>query len=128
MTRDRGPGARPAPRIRDARPDETAAAVVARAEGEGRDVHVVPGGSTRRETLDLFAQSLGLPDWFGHNLDALADCLHELALEASEPVELVWDGVAALEASDAATYAGVRSVLAEVAEEHEDFHVTVVHR
>lgn len=128
MTRDARSTGDPTPRIHDTGPDETTAAVVARAEGEGRDVHVVPGGRTRRETLDLFAQALGLPDWFGHNLDALADCLHELALEASEPVELVWDGVAALEASDAGTYAGVRAVLAEVAEEHEDFHVTVVHR
>ncbi|GAA5151263.1 hypothetical protein GCM10023340_29850 [Nocardioides marinquilinus] len=27
---------------------------------------------------DVLARELGLPDWYGRNLDALADCLHGL--------------------------------------------------
>ena len=30
------------------------------------------------EVHDLFAQALDFPDWYGHNLDALMDCLTDL--------------------------------------------------
>ena len=32
----------------------------------------------RRETHEYLRQTLGFPDYYGHNLDALADCLGEL--------------------------------------------------
>ena len=32
----------------------------------------------RRETHAYLCQALDFPDWYGHNLDALADCLGEL--------------------------------------------------
>ena len=38
----------------------------------------------------ILAQTLPFPDWYGHNLDALFDCLTEL----EEPVRLIlenWD-------------------------------------
>ncbi|MEH0819818.1 MULTISPECIES: barstar family protein [unclassified Micromonospora] len=38
---------------------------------------VVPGTAARnrRDLFELLAQALHLPDWFGRNWDALADCL-----------------------------------------------------
>lgn len=42
---------------------------------------------------NILAQTLDFPDWYGHNLDALYDCLTELP----EPIHLVlknWDAAA----------------------------------
>ena len=50
----------------------------------GDEVSVVPAGETKAESIDLFAEVLDFPDWFGRNLDALADCLHDLAEEPRE--------------------------------------------
>ena len=33
----------------------------------------------KAEFYDAVAAALGFPDWFGHNLDALADCLRDLS-------------------------------------------------
>ena len=38
----------------------------------GHDVRVVSGGDDKAGVLDAFATGLELPDWFGHNWDALA--------------------------------------------------------
>lgn len=49
----------------------------------GPDWHVVSlrldGVSDRAGFLDRCARDLELPDWFGHNWDALADCLIDLS-------------------------------------------------
>ncbi len=37
----------------------------------------------REKAYAVIAQTLGFPDWFGHNLDALADCLAELDSETA---------------------------------------------
>ena len=36
------------------------------------------GIATKRELHELIAQTLRFPDWYGHNLDALMDCLTDL--------------------------------------------------
>ena len=36
------------------------------------------GIATKRELHELIAESLCFPDWYGHNLDALMDCLTDL--------------------------------------------------
>ena len=39
---------------------------------------------TSRETAyRVIERTMGFPDWFGHNLDALADCLSELDADAA---------------------------------------------
>lgn len=46
--------------------------------------------STAKELHSALAKELNLPDWYGHNLDALYDCLTEL----EAPVHLIltnWD-------------------------------------
>jgi ribonuclease inhibitor len=41
--------------------------------------------TTAKDLHILLAQKLSLPDWFGHNLDALYDCLTDLP----EPTHLI---------------------------------------
>jgi RNAse (barnase) inhibitor barstar len=36
------------------------------------------------QMLAAIAEALGFPDWFGHNFDALADCLADMAWQPAE--------------------------------------------
>ena len=36
------------------------------------------GIATKRELHEHIAEALNFPDWYGHNLDALMDCLTDL--------------------------------------------------
>jgi RNAse (barnase) inhibitor barstar len=117
--------------IRVLGPEVSIAEVVREARSHGGDVSVVPAGSTKSESIDLFAQVLHFPDWFGRNLDALADCLHDYAEGPHEdggPRHLVWDGVALLRRSHPDGYRDITSVLEEVSADHEGFVVTVLDR
>ena len=61
------------------------------------------------------AQSLAFPDWYGHNLDALYDCLTEL----ENPVHLVlknWD-------ANTPFSAGFESVFSDAEDCNPDFTV-----
>lgn len=53
--------------------------LLARAVTSTDHVHLVDGGSGREETYDRFAEALVLPEHFGRNLDALMDCLRDVA-------------------------------------------------
>lgn len=117
--------------IRVLGPEVPIAQVVREAQGRGADVTVVPAGSTKAESIDRFAEVLHFPDWFGRNLDALADCLHDYAEEPSQGGRgrhLVWDGVAALRRAQPDGYDDVLDVLGEVTADHEGFSVTVLDR
>lgn len=108
------------------------AEVVREAQRGGAEVVVVPAGTDKRQSLERFAQTLHLPEWFGRNLDALADCLHDLA-ESPTPDgatgrHLVWDGTATLHRSDPEAFEGIVLVLGEVTDDHDGFSVTVVDR
>ncbi len=109
-------------------PDTRIGSLVRAAQSAGRRVSVVPAGPDKRSTLESFAEALDFPGWFGHNLDALADCLHHLAGQAEGEWHLVLDGAAALQQADERAYAGICGVLNEVAEEHPGFRATVVER
>ena len=79
--------------------------------------HIIDfSGVTSAEAFhNLLAQKLDLPDWYGHNLDALYDCLTELP----EPVNLIlknWNS-----AADFAP--GFESVFSDAQEENTDFTI-----
>jgi RNAse (barnase) inhibitor barstar len=59
--------------------------------------------------LTAMAATLAFPGWFGHNLDALADCLADVAT----PTVLLWDGWGPLAREDPATFGSVLEILAE---------------
>ena len=46
------------------------------------------GTETEAEFLARIGDTLGFPDYYGANLDALGDCLNDL----TDPVVLLWDG------------------------------------
>ncbi|MBX7468259.1 barstar family protein [Streptomyces sp. MAG02] len=50
----------------------------ARAEGWATVVLDLTGVTGKAALMDRFARALDLPDWFGRNWDALADCLGDL--------------------------------------------------
>lgn len=102
--------------------------LVADAVEEGRQVQVVQGRGTKAETLEAFSEALNFPEWFGMNLDALADCLDTLARESEGEWEIVWDEAAALRRDDPRAATGIESVLAELDEEHPNVHVTIIDR
>lgn len=65
---------------------------------------------TKDEFLIATGQALHFPDWYGANLDALADCLEDLV---ANPVVLLWDGWSTLARADSETFAAVLEIAAE---------------
>nr|WP_238338161.1 barstar family protein [Pedococcus badiiscoriae] len=112
-------------------PEVTFDDVVRGARDRGHDVCVVPAGATKAESIELFAQVLDFPDWFGRNLDALADCLHDFAeqpLGGARARHLVWDGAAQLRRGHLETFEDIAGVLDEVSQDHASFVVTILDR
>jgi RNAse (barnase) inhibitor barstar len=70
------------------------------------------GSESKEEFLDRIAEALHFPDYFGRNLDALADCLADVGKD-SEGVVLLWDGWGPFARRDPEAFAAVREVLAE---------------
>ncbi len=55
--------------------------------------HVVRRGArTKQAALAAIADALSFPDWFGHNLDALYDCLTDLSWLPEGEHVLEWEG------------------------------------
>lgn len=50
------------------------------------------GSESKAEFLDRISRSLQFPDWFGHNFDALADCLADVTAGDRVGTVLLWDG------------------------------------
>ena len=95
--------------------DERVAAAAEKAYSRGAYPHVVNSRPTidKVSTLTAFAEALSFPDYFGHNLDALYDCLTDLSwLPRGEHV-LIWPGSDVLRRADPKTYLAVRSVLSD---------------
>ena len=61
----------------------------------------------REEVLARLGVALGFPAHYGRNLDALADCLAELA----EPTGLEWSGWQTLQADDPTGFGRIMLVL-----------------
>lgn len=70
--------------------------------------------------LDAVGKALGFPEWYGANLDALADCLRDLGA----PTVLLWDGWGPLAREDRAAFDAVVDVFeARVADRGPAFSV-----
>ncbi len=76
-------------------------------------VYEVAAAQSKDQVLDAFAAALDFPDYFGRNLDALAECLHDFAAAASAPTTVVWRVDAGFETTR--SYRLIREILAEVA-------------
>lgn len=83
------------------------AEVVRSLDRAGWHVAVVSGGPSKREALDAVAAALAFPTYFGHNLDALWDCLTDL----DRPTALVWLGWEPLAVREPDDWAGLLRVL-----------------
>lgn len=109
-------------------PDASVHELVATARERGRAVRVVEGGVDRHSAFVAFAEGLGLPTWFGNNLDALVDALRDVSDEGGRTVEVIWDGAARLRTGDPVSFDAICAVLADVERERPDLTVTVVER
>ena len=79
------------------------------------------GITTNKDFHEKLKQVLSLPDWYGHNLDAMHDCLTEIAA----PVKLTLDNFSALKAA-LGEYAGkVMFVLHICAEENPNLEISL---
>ena len=71
-------------------------------------------GWTRADSKAAFLAEVGatldFPDWYGHNFDALADCLHDVGAGV-DGVLLLWDGWATLARADEKAFNIALSVL-----------------
>lgn len=87
------------------------AAVAAAAAGAGYAVHVLPArrSGSKQQLLAELASALAFPGWFGHNWDALADCLADL--EGRHCV--IWRGAARFAAADPDGSSIVTEIFAE---------------
>lgn len=88
--------------------DEALPDTLSRLRRAGRTPYVV-SGATKSALLESFAATFHFPDYFGHNLDALADSLRDIQVRT--PATIVWDDAATLARTDHSTYAAVEQIL-----------------
>ncbi|MGX7827053.1 barstar family protein [Actinokineospora sp. 24-640] len=84
--------------------------------------HILDGTSvhTRLDFYDAVAETLRFPEWFGHNLDALYDCLTDLSWLPEGQHVLVWTHPEVLADSDPVGYRAVQAVLADAVADFTD--------
>ena len=108
--------------------------LLARAVTGTDHVHLVDGGADREETYDRFVEALGFPDHFGRNLDALMDCLRDVADRHDSAWTLVWrpghhDAPDPhLRGAGTGTDPGVLTVLADLEREYASLSIVVADR
>ncbi|GAA3110146.1 barstar family protein [Streptosporangium carneum] len=95
---------------------ETGSAAAGASDGAAEGVAVVhrvdgSGITTSAEAMSAIAEALSFPDYFGHNLDALYDCLTDLAWLPPGEHLLVWSRPSVLLTADPAAYEAIRAVL-----------------
>lgn len=108
--------------------------LLARAVAGSDHLHLVDGGADREEIYDRFVAALGFPEHFGRNLDALMDCLRDVADRHDSPWTLVWRP-GRHDAADphvpglaTGTDAGVLAVLGDLEREYPTLSVVVADR
>lgn len=69
----------------------------------------VEGGRSKADVLAAVGEALALPETYGHNFDALADLLDDLAA----PTVLLWQGWGLLAEADPRTFATLVTIFGE---------------
>lgn len=79
----------------------------------GAAEHRIDGAriTTSAEAMDAIAETLSFPGYFGHNLDALYDCLTDLKWLPPGEHLLIWSRPEVLRARDLAAYETLRNTL-----------------
>ncbi|HYF61186.1 MAG TPA: barstar family protein [Herpetosiphonaceae bacterium] len=92
-----------------------AAAIAARARERGWLPLVLDGAAVRGKAdfLAASAAALAFPAYFGHNWDALAECLTDLAWLESRPRLLLYDRAEPFLRADPAAWSVAAAILAE---------------
>ncbi|MFC5287512.1 barstar family protein [Actinokineospora guangxiensis] len=75
---------------------------------------------TKPDFYEAVAEVMSFPDWFGHNLDALYDCLTDLSWLPPGKHVLVWFRPDVLADADPAGYRAVQGVLADAVADFTD--------
>ncbi|MEP6815975.1 MAG: barstar family protein [Marmoricola sp.] len=90
-------------------------------EHAGWDFGLVDGWThpDKAGLLAELAATLSFPVWFGHNFDALADCLRDV----TEPMVVLWDGWATLARVDGNAFEAALDVFMERAGQTPPFAV-----
>ena len=96
---------------------EAAAAICRLASSLGLDSARIDlaGCSDKAGLLARTADALGFPAWFGHNWDALADCLTDLAWRPAPGYVLVFEHASELQESEPEVFDTVLALLSDVA-------------
>ena len=67
--------------------------------------------ATKAEFLTAVGEAFGFPDHYGHNFDAMADCLADVVAGDSEGWVFLWDGWGPLAREDERAFSVALSVL-----------------
>ena len=102
--------------------DDTDGAVRNAYTAAGWHVARVRDATTKAEVLDGFAAALQFPDYFGHNLDALWDCLTDL----TRPTVVVWEGWQRCAVEHPEDWAGLMGVLRDRVDHSPAFAVLLI--
>ncbi|HET9255648.1 MAG TPA: barstar family protein [Pseudonocardiaceae bacterium] len=84
---------------------------LAQARERGATAYLVGPVTSKSQALAAIGIALNFPAWYGHNLDALYDCLADLSWEPPGERVLIWRGHRQLEAADPDAYREVLAVL-----------------
>lgn len=107
----RAPGAFPVPAGTPVSTDQATAAGWQVAVLDGRAI------TSAAELFEACAGALEFPEWFGHNFDALTDCLRDLSWLPAPGYLLVWRHAEVLAGCAPQAYATAYRVLATVSAE-----------
>jgi len=72
--------------------------------------------TTKEDFLTAVGEALAFPDWYGHNWDALADCLTDLSWMAADGYVIVLDHADTFAAACPTDFATALSIFQDVAD------------
>jgi RNAse (barnase) inhibitor barstar len=75
------------------------------------------GATNKGEMLGAIGAALGFPEWFGHNLDALNDCLLDMGWRPAEGYVIILDHCDGIRASAEADFVALLNVFQSAADE-----------